>query len=258
MAKDTEKEEGRTNKKSTRSNDFRRLDKSRITEQKATSSQAQASQKSKKEKKETENERMQKKVKEAKRATKKELELEADALAEHEVIEACMKDLDSIHEGTKQTILEHSAEQAHDLMIKSRRLRQARTLNQLLVSIELGKRARARSKQKADDKDSGHEDDADWRHYKFKKVVDSMQDIDEEMKKTVLNASREAEEKRLQKVSNMAYFKKIEDATAPKASTNKEKARRAKSEPKSSSSSARWPQQEKNHVKKKKDALVQE
>ena len=77
-----------------------------------------------------------------------------------------------------------------------------------------------------------------------------MQSIDEETKKTVLSASHEAETKRLHKLNNMADFE-TEAKTAQRTSKNKERVRRARSEPKSSSSASRWPQQDEEGGKEK-------
>ena len=120
MATAAEKEGSRANKKSSGSNDFRRLDKSRINENGAQSSKAQAGQKSRKERKATEDDRVRKKIKETQRTAKKELDCEEDALAEHRVIESCMRQLDDIDEETKDKIRVHSATLQHALRSKRR------------------------------------------------------------------------------------------------------------------------------------------
>ena len=66
-----------------------------------------------------------------------------------------------------------------------------------------------------------HEEDAGRRQHKLKKIVDSMQNIDEGTKKAVLDQSREVEEKRLQRRNNMADFEKMEAAAAKRASQRK-------------------------------------
>ena len=85
---------------------------------------------------------------------------EEDAGWRQHKLKKIVDSMQNIDEETKQEILEHSADLAHDLITQSQKARQARTLDMLPDNIELGKRARARSAQKTDDKATDHEEDA--------------------------------------------------------------------------------------------------
>ena len=79
-------------------------------------------------------------MKDEKKLTKKEIYFEEKAVTDHEDLEECLIALKDIDEEVKNTIVDHSAGQAHDFITESRNTRQARAWERIPDVIEVGKR----------------------------------------------------------------------------------------------------------------------